>query len=141
MKPVMLFVFSMISTAALADHEFQGRNIAQGQTLYAQNCASCHGANLEGQPNWKRADENGVLPAPPHDETGHTWHHDSQFLYLYTKFGGQAVMDGMGVPNFTSGMPAFESDLSDDEILDILAFIHSTWPQEMKDFQAQRTHN
>ena len=47
-------------------------DIAQGETLYVQSCASCHGANLEGQPDWRTPDATGRLPAPPHDETGHT---------------------------------------------------------------------
>ena len=27
--------------------------IALGQRLYAENCATCHGADLEGQPDWQ----------------------------------------------------------------------------------------
>lgn len=141
MKTLYAITFCCIATGGVADHEFEGRALDTGRALYDQNCATCHGANLEGQPNWQRADENGVLPAPPHDDTGHTWHHDSQYLFYYTKLGGQAVMDQMGVENFTSAMPAFQETLSDEEILDILAYIHSTWSPQMQDFQAQRTHN
>ena len=43
-----------------------------GAQLYAENCASCHGANLEGQADWRSPGPDGRLPAPPHDETGHT---------------------------------------------------------------------
>ena len=46
--------------------------IAYGEAIYKQHCASCHGENLEGQPNWKTRNDQGRLPAPPHDETGHT---------------------------------------------------------------------
>lgn len=130
---------ALLATQAAASHEFAGRDIAKGETLYQENCASCHGAALEGQDNWRTPDENGVLPAPPHDETGHTWHHDSQFLFAYVKFGGQAVMDAQGVSNFTSGMPAFSDQLNNDDVIDILAYIQSTWPQEVKDIQASRT--
>ena len=42
--------------------------VALGQQIYAENCASCHGANLEGQPNWRSPGPEGRLPAPPHDE-------------------------------------------------------------------------
>ena len=52
--------------------------ILLGQKVYGEYCASCHGANLEGQPDWKRRLENGRMPAPPHDESGHTWHHSDQ---------------------------------------------------------------
>ena len=49
--------------------------VALGEQVYAQNCAACHGAKLEGQANWRQRGFNGYMPAPPHDETGHTWHH------------------------------------------------------------------
>src|SRR3984893_6075924 len=40
--------------------------VGRGKAVYAQYCASCHGANLEGQPNWRERQPNGRLPAPPH---------------------------------------------------------------------------
>jgi len=109
-----------------------------GAALYAENCASCHGDNLEGQPDWRTQDANGVLPAPPHDKTGHTWHHGDRMLFLYTKFGGQALMEAQGLA-FNSGMPPFREALTDDEITAILDFIKSSWPQKERQVQAQRT--
>ena len=43
-----------------------------GRVVYAENCASCHGVSLAGQANWRQRDADDYLPAPPHDETGHT---------------------------------------------------------------------
>ena len=77
------------------------------------------------------------MPAPPHDETGHTWHHDDAMLIDYIRRGGQAVLDGMGV-RMTSGMPAFGGILEDDDIAAILAYIKSTWPARIQAFQAAR---
>lgn len=134
--PVIFLVF--ISSPAIADHELENRNLALGQNLYADQCAACHGAGLEGQPDWKSVDENGILPAPPHDETGHTWHHDNQLLFEYTKLGGKGALAARGMNDFKSGMPAFEAELSDDEIWDILAFIRSTWSQRGQDVQKSR---
>ncbi|RMH47672.1 MAG: hypothetical protein D6686_12315 [Alphaproteobacteria bacterium] len=57
--------------------------IAEGRQLYAEFCASCHGANLEGQPDWQSPGPDGRLPAPPHDETGHSWHHGDALLIDY----------------------------------------------------------
>ena len=55
-----------------------------GRAIYAENCASCHGVALEGQANWQQRDADGYLPAPPHDQTRHTWHHpDSYFFFFY----------------------------------------------------------
>ncbi|WP_241232924.1 c-type cytochrome [Paracoccus haematequi] len=112
-------------------------DLQRGAQLYSEHCAVCHGAQLEGQPDWQIADENGILPAPPHDRYGHTWHHDDAMLEDYIRRGGQAVIDDMGV-SMTSGMPAFGSSLSDDEIGTILAFIKSTWPKRIQAIQASK---
>ena len=55
--------------------------VAEGRAVYAAQCASCHGANLEGQPDWRVRLPNGRLPAPPHDASGHTWHHPDKALF------------------------------------------------------------
>ncbi|MFZ3584459.1 c-type cytochrome [Loktanella sp. DJP18] len=109
---------------------------AQGKALYVANCASCHGANLEGQSDWRRRLDTGRMPAPPHDETGHTWHHPDAALLKIIKSGLDAV-----IPGYESDMPAFGSTLSDAEITDVLAYIKSTWPDRQRDFQAEVTAN
>lgn len=108
--------------------------IALGQELYAANCASCHGANLEGQPDWMRRLDNGRMPAPPHDGTGHTWHHADQQLFTITKLGIAEV-----VPGYVSDMPIFDDVLTDHQIRAVLAFIKSTWPERQRTFQADVT--
>lgn len=109
-----------------------------GSVLYDQYCAACHGADLEGAPDWQRSGPDGRFPAPPHAETGHNWHHGDRMLFAYTKYGGQAYLDGLGVA-FNSGMPAFGDVLSEEEIKAILAFIRSTWPARIQEIQAERT--
>ena len=135
---LLIPIFLSFASAAAADHNWEHRDIVAGQSLYANNCASCHGANLEGQPNWQSAGADGVLPAPPHDRTGHTWHHDDELLFEYTKLGGAAALEVRGVTGFNSGMPAFNETLTDDEIWDILAYIRSTWPEREREAQANR---
>ncbi|MGC9369342.1 MAG: c-type cytochrome [Paracoccaceae bacterium] len=114
-------------------------DLARGERLYAETCASCHGARLEGMPNWRQPGPDGVLPAPPHDPSGHTWHHGDGYLFDYTKHGGQAVLDRLGISDVRSGMPGFEGELSDAEIRDVLAWIKSTWPERIRDAQRART--
>ncbi len=113
-------------------------DIAAGERLYAESCASCHGADLEGQPDWRAPGPDGRLPAPPHDESGHTWHHGDGMLFSYTKLGGKAALARQGV-EFDSGMPGFADALSDRQIRDILAYIKSTWPDWQREVQAART--
>lgn len=110
--------------------------IALGVDVYAETCAACHGANLEGQPDWRRRLDNGRMPAPPHDETGHTWHHSDRDLFTITKLGIEAI-----VPGYQSDMPAFGDVLSDAEIVAVLAFIKSSWPERQRAFQAEVTAN
>jgi mono/diheme cytochrome c family protein len=105
------------------------RMLALGQEVYAETCASCHGENLEGQPNWRIRLDNGRLPAPPHNETGHTWHHPDDQLFGMTKLGVQAFS---GLEDYESDMPAFEGVLSDEEIWAVLAYIKDTWPVKIR---------
>jgi len=118
-----------------------GVDLARGEALYAASCAVCHGTNLEGQPDWQTPDENGVFPAPPHNEDGHTWHHGNDLLFDYIKFGGAEAMARAGIGDFASGMPPFEGVLSDPEIWDILAFIQSTWSPRIKEIQRARSED
>ena len=99
-----------------------------GKLVYKNNCASCHGVNLEGQEQWREPDADGYMPAPPHDETGHTWHHPDEYLFLMTKYGLEEII-GQEYPN---NMPAYKDILSDEEILASLSFIKSTWSREIK---------
>ena len=103
--------------------------VQSGAALYAEHCAACHGADLEGEPDWQVRDADGYLPAPPHDETGHTWHHPTLLLFEITKFGTEQVVGG----GYKSNMAGFGDVLGDDEILAILAYIKSTWPRHISD--------
>ncbi|HSO07855.1 MAG TPA: cytochrome c [Pelomicrobium sp.] len=102
--------------------------IARGKALYDQHCAACHGANLEGEPNWRVRKPSGRMPAPPHDDTGHTWHHPDEVLFGITKYG---VTPPYGPPGYQSDMPAFKDKLSDDQIRAVLAYIESTWSPQV----------
>ncbi len=105
--------------------------VALGQTVYAGNCASCHGVRLEGQPDWRTRNADGTLKAPPHDETGHTWHHPDDDMFRYTKLGGQALAP----KGFKSAMPEYGTTLSDREIWAVLSYIHTFWPPEIVERQ------
>jgi len=109
------------------------RQVAQGQQVYIAQCARCHGTNLEGQPDWKQELPSGGRPAPPHDATGHTWHHADTLLFDIIKRGGQATSPA----DYQNNMPAFGGVLSDDEIWAVLAYIKSTWPAEIQAAQEQ----
>ena len=102
--------------------------VALGAEIYAAECAACHGASLEGQPDWRSPGPDGLLPAPPHDATGHTWHHDDATLFTLTKHGLAGLMDDAP----PSGMPAYDGVLTDAEIVAVLSYIKSTWPDDVR---------
>mgnify|MGYP006083468161 FL=1 len=101
--------------------------VSKGKVIYDENCASCHGINLKGQQNWRVRKEDDKLPAPPHDETGHTWHHSGALLIELTKQGLNAIAG----PDYKTDMPAYENILSDEDIVAVLSYIKSTWPEEI----------
>ncbi|MES0808843.1 cytochrome c [Roseibium sp. SCPC15] len=103
--------------------------VCQGADIYASYCASCHGADLEGEPNWQSPNPDGSLRAPPHDETGHTWHHADELLFKITKLGTAQALD---IEGLNSAMPGFSDTLSDDEIVAVLSWIKSTWPEDIR---------
>lgn len=137
MKPALIAVVSLAALAGVAAYASHDERpgllpydhpdaVARGALLYAENCASCHGADLSGQEgvDWRLRDAGGYLPAPPHDETGHTWHHPDEMLVAITTHGTEALIGG----DYRSNMIGFGEVLSAQEILDVLAYIKSTWP-------------
>lgn len=112
-------------------------SVAQGRKIYAQQCAACHGANLEGQADWRERLPNGRMPAPPHDASGHTWHHPDAVLFAITRNG---LVPGVTAPDgYVSDMPAFGPALSDQDIVAVLAYIKSTWPAKIAAAQREVT--
>lgn len=106
--------------------------VALGASLYRQHCGACHGAKLEGQPKWRTRKPDGKLPAPPHDGTGHTWHHSDELLFRLTRTG---VKPPLAPDGYKSDMPAFEGVLNDEQIWAVLAFIKSQWPSTIRERQ------
>jgi mono/diheme cytochrome c family protein len=129
---IYLAIGEPTAEATLSADPTNAARVATEQQVYASHCAACHGANLEGQANWRARNGNGRLPAPPHDASGHTWHHDDMSLFQLTKFGLAALI---GQPIETD-MPAFDGKLSDEEIWAALAYIKLRWPQKIQQRQA-----
>jgi mono/diheme cytochrome c family protein len=109
--------------------------IAEGQALYTIHCSNCHGRSLEGQPNWQTPLPNGRMPAPPHDASGHTWHHSDNDLIGIVKFGLKPYV----AKDYENDMPAFETILKDKEILAIVTYIKNTWQKREQAYQEQIT--
>ena len=100
-----------------------------GQKIYAANCASCHGVDLKGDADWRSPDTEGFMPAPPHNKSGHTWHHTDDLLFEITKYGLAKII---GQKDYKTKMPIYEDILSDEEIIAALSYIKSTWPENIR---------
>ena len=100
-----------------------------GARIYAQQCAACHGAKGEGQPHWRDRGPDGLLPAPPHDASGHTWHHPDEQLFAITK---QGLAQLINQPDYRTAMPIYDDVLSDNEIVAVLSWIKAQWPPEVR---------
>ena len=100
--------------------------LERGATLYHSECSSCHGA-LDGT---ARAPDAPEPSAPPHDENGHSWKHPDYVLFGLTKSGEVAELCLTG--NGDVEMPEFAEALDDRQIIDVLSYIKSTWPEEVR---------
>jgi mono/diheme cytochrome c family protein len=128
---VLFLLLFFLSLAGCEREREQGKadpadraQVALGAKVYVQHCAACHGAKLEGQANWRQRLPNGRMPAPPHDESGHTWHHTDQVLFGITKEG---LVPNYAPKGYETDMAAFGGKLTDEEIWAVLAYIKSHW--------------
>jgi len=93
--------------------------IAQGETLFKDNCVACHGENgigeKPGDPGAK--DENGQFVAPALDDSMHGWHHaDDQLI--------ETIMEGS--PR-NERMIAWKEHFSRKDAESLVAYIKSLW--------------
>jgi mono/diheme cytochrome c family protein len=120
--------------AATAPDLRNPQRIAAGKAIYDRHCAACHGGNLEGHVDWRTRLPNGRMLPPPHDDSGHTWHHPSEVLFALTKNG---LKPPYAPADYPSDMPAFAGTLSDDDIWNVLAFIRSRWSEPIRTRHAE----
>ena len=98
-----------------------------GKSLYVTHCASCHGDNLQGRPNWStKKDKDGHNLSPPLNGTGHTWHHSQDQLFNIIRYGFKIYNE-----NYDGKMQGNDK-LNDDDIWSILAYMKSVWPESIQ---------
>lgn len=108
--------------------------IARDRMLYRESCASCHGSGGEGAPNWKVPDpETGAYRPPPHDSSGHTWHHPDGLLLRIVRDG----CDAFPASDVPCVMPAFGEVYDDYDIRSVIEFLKTMWGPEERAFQAE----
>ena len=121
----LFFILNALSFDAASDshRNYNSEMLEAGQFLFKANCAVCHGINAEGTvADWHKRDANGKLPPPPLNGTAHTWHHSISGL-VHTVKNGTIEIGG--------SMPSWQDKLSDDEIVSIIIWLTSLWPEEV----------
>jgi mono/diheme cytochrome c family protein len=98
--------------------------LALGKQVFADNCASCHGAQAQGAENWRKVDADGDYPAPPLNGSGHAWHHSVEVLTNIVRNGS---------PLGKGKMPAWQGKLDEKQIVASIAWVQSNWPQPVYD--------
>jgi mono/diheme cytochrome c family protein len=120
---LLLFIAHIESASAAGEPRwYSAEQARQGETVFRQNCAVCHGQNAEATPNWKERDANGFYPPPPLNGSAHAWHHDLELLRRTVREGGRKL-GGL--------MPPFENVLSSEQIDQAIAFFQSKWPDQL----------
>lgn len=90
----------------------------EGEKIFAQNCAACHGEQGEGHA--------AVAEAPALNGNEHAWHHaDGQLQALI--LGGGTVM------------PSFQDELTNQEVIAVIRYFQTLWrPYQL---QAQQSNS
>lgn len=137
MRKFLLVAATALGIAAAAHAAKDARppldpaRVEQGRAIYQQQCASCHGPRGEGAPNWQQRDNQGELPAPPHNAQGHTWKHSDAMLYRIVREGWRDPFNK--TKRLT--MPGFEDVLSPEETRAVIAYLKTLWTPEQRRFQ------
>jgi mono/diheme cytochrome c family protein len=113
---------STVAAGASVQRWYSREHVERGAAVYAQNCSACHGQNGEGTKNWRQRTADGKFPPPPIDGTAHAWHHPITILGSQIKFGA---------PGGQGSMPGFAGKLSDEQIIDVIAWMQDKWPDEL----------
>ena len=127
MKTKLLLLGTLVFLSAQVhaqnnDRWYTPQQVKQGEVVFKQNCAACHGQNAELTINWKQPDANGIYPPPPLNGTAHAWHHDLDVLRQQIREGGQ---------KYGGVMPPFGQVLTSDEIDMAISYFQSKWPDDL----------
>lgn len=102
-----------------SDPERFDEHVANGRRVYYQNCVYCHGDNLAGEGQYA----HGFSPLPADfQDSGTIAQLQESYLFWRIAKGGPGLPDESQPWN--SAMPAWEGELSEEEIWDVILFLY-----------------
>lgn len=121
-KLFAIFLSNVGAPAAL-ERWYSPKLVQEGETIFINSCASCHGQKAQGiHSDWREPLADGNYPAPPLNGSAHAWHHPISVLAQYVYNGGK---------KYGGVMPAFKGQLSQQEIVSTIAYFQSYWNDEL----------
>jgi mono/diheme cytochrome c family protein len=101
---------------------YTAEGVSRGAPIFARLCADCHGKKAQGDFIWRQQGADGKFPPPPLNGTAHAWHHPIRALGSQIKFGA---------PGGSGSMPGFTQTLSDQDVIDLIAWFQDKWSDEI----------
>lgn len=131
----LLFALGWILLAILGiviyDHyqsqeEVTPERLKEGEAIFHLHCAGCHGPHAQGENPSKpmggmKADGSYIAPAL--NGNGHSWHHPTDVLRRIVTEGSPA--EG-------SSMKGFGQTLTTEQIMSVIHYFQSLWPEEVR---------
>ena len=121
MRPALVSLLAINTAGFAAERDYDPEVLKTGKTLFRVNCATCHGTDAEGAPNWQKRTADGKYPPPPLNGSAHTWHHPRSALV-------QTIQQG--TIKLGGSMPPWQNKLDDQQIEAIITWLTSLWPDE-----------
>ncbi len=127
-RPLSGFCLSAMLALALAgcgkdEKKVDPFALMEGEAIYKAECAGCHGKDMEGQPGWPAAGQDGHLPAPPLAGKTPASRRTFPELVSITRLGVVPPQTGQG-----GSHPAFAGKLTERQVENVVHFIQSRWP-------------
>lgn len=108
---------------SIAGRWYAEQQLELGQQVFLTHCAQCHGDSAQGlHEDWKAKLPDGSFPPPPLNGTAHAWHHPLPVLVDVINDGGVAL---------GGNMPGFQTVLTEQEKLAVIAFFQNYWTAEV----------
>ena len=120
--PTSLYFYFNCDKNRVENRWYTKQQVAKGEKIFLNNCATCHGKKAQKTVNWKKTLPDGSYPPPPLNGSAHAWHHSfKQYIEIIT----------LGGKPYKGNMPAFYDTLTLEEKKAAISYFQSFWSDEI----------